>query len=222
MKTLFSLLIAVILSGSISAQLTKGRVSYDITVTSDDPQTSAFVDQMQGSTLELYFMDDKVRSEMYMGEFMTMVNIMQKGQDSTLTLMDGMMGKIAMKTTENDLDEEQKLAISKRRVDLVEGTKEIMGYTCKKAIVTNADNEESVVWYSTEIVPSHRKGQFLYDEIPGVPLQMETSWGKMKLTIVAFDFSKKVKKPEELFSLDIPKGYVFRTAQEMKKMRQGR
>lgn len=221
MKSIALLCSIVFFSSLTLAQLTKGRVSYDIVATSDDPQTAAFVQQMEGSTMELYFMDGQIRSEMYLGEFMTMINVHQQGEDSTLTLLDGMMGKIAMKTTEDDLEDEQKLAKSKRRIDLVEGTKEIIGYTCNKAIITNADGEESVVWYTTEIVPSYRDGQYLYEEIPGVPLQMETSWGKMKLTMTAFDVKKKVKKPEKLFSLDIPKGYVLRTAEEMKQMRQG-
>ncbi len=222
MKTIISVLVVFCIVSSAFSQATKGRVSYDITATSDDPQTAAFVQQMEGSTLELYFIDNMIRSEMYLGEFMTMINVTKKGEDSTLTLLDGMMGKIAMKTTEDDLEEEQQLAKSKRRIDLVEGTKEIMGYTCKKAIITSADNEESVVWYTTEIVPTFREGQYLFDEIPGVPLHMETSWGKMKLTMTAFDFKKKVKNAEELFSLEVPKGYTFRTAEEMKQMRQGR
>lgn len=222
MKTLTALFISLFFTTCILAQATKGRVSYDITASSDDPQTSAFAQQMEGSTLELYFVDGKIRSEMYLGEFMTMMNVTHKGEDTTLTLLDGMMGKIAMKTTEDDLEDEQKLAKSKRRIDLVEGTKEIMGYTCKKAIITSADNEESIIWYTSEIVPEFREGQYLFEEIPGVPLYMETSWGKMKLTMTAFDFKKKVKKPEELFNLEIPKGYIFRTAEEMKQMRQGR
>ena len=115
---------AIALSLSATAQISQGRASYDLVFSSDDQQTAAYVSQMAGSTLEIYFSGEKTRSEMYMGEFMTTINIMEKGQDTSLTLLDGMMGKIAMKTTENELEDEQKLALSERRVDLVEGTKE--------------------------------------------------------------------------------------------------
>lgn len=214
----------LIVAGTLSAygQKTKGQISYDIIVSSDDPQSSAYVDQMEGSMLELYFGDGKIRSEMYLGEFMSTTNISHKGADTTLTLLDGMMGKIAMKTTEEDLDDEQRLALTERRVDLVEGTKEIMGYSCKKALITGADDNESVVWYTEEIVPDFREGQFLYKDIPGVPLSMESQWGKMKMAMVAFDFKKKIKKPEKLFSMEVPKGYTIQTAEEMKAMRRGR
>lgn len=213
---------ALALSLSSAAQISQGRASYDLVFSSDDPQTSAYVSQMEGSTLEIYFFGDKTRSEMNMGEFMTTINIMEKGQDTSLTLLDGMMGKIAMKTTENELEDEQKLALSERRVDLVEGTKEIMGYTCKKAIVTTTDGNESVIWYTPEILPIHREGQFLIDEIPGLPLEMTANWGNMNITCVAFEFSKKLKKPEKLFDTAIPDGFTLRTSEEMKQMRRGR
>jgi GLPGLI family protein len=127
-----------------------------------------------------------------------------------------------MKTTLDDLDDEQQLALTEREVELVNETKEIMGYKCKKAIITTADDQESVVWYTEEIVPDYRSGQYLYEEIPGVPLQMEATWGKMHMTMVAFEYKKKLKKPEKLFDMEVPNGYTLRTAEEMKAMRQGR
>lgn len=206
----------------VIGQKNKGQVSYDIIVSSDDPQTSAYVDQMEGSVLELYFDNNNIRSDMYLGEIMTTTNISHKGEDTTLTLLDGMMGKIAMKTTEEDMDDEQRLAMTERRIDLVEGTKEIMGYTCKKALITGADDNESVVWYTDEIVPSYREGTYLFEEIPGVLLSMESQWGKMNMTMVAFEYKKKIKKADKLFSLEVPKGYTLRSVEEMKAMRQGR
>lgn len=210
------------LIGTISAQKTKGRVSYDVFVSSDDPQTSAYVENMEGSVLELYFGEGKVRTEMYMGDLMSTISISIDGNDTTLTLLDGMMGKIAMKTTLEDLDDEQRLAYTERDVELVEGeTKEVMGYNCKKAIVTTADENEAIVWYTEDLVPAYRGGMYLYDEIPGVPLEMSSAWGKMDMKMVAFDYSKKLKKPEKLFNMEIPKGFTLRTQEEMKEMRRG-
>lgn len=219
---IFVLFLFILGSLPVIGQKTKGQVSYDIIVSSEDPQASAYIDQMEGSVLELYFDNNNIRSDMYLGELMTTVNINQKGKDTTLTLIDGMMGKIAMKTTDEDMDDEQRLAITERRIDLVEGSKEIMGYNCKKALITGADDNESVVWYTEEIVPSYREGTYLFEEIPGVLLSMESKWGKMDMTMVAFDFSKKIKKADKLFSTEVPKGYTLRTVEEMKAMRQGR
>jgi GLPGLI family protein len=222
MKKIVFAFAIVALVGNVMGQKTKGQLSYDVFISSDDPQTSAYVDNMQGSILELYFGEGKVRTEMYMGDFMSTTSVSIDGNDTTLTLLDGMMGKIAMKTTLEDLDDEQRLAYTERDVELIEGeTKEIMGYTCKKAIITTADEKESVIWYTEELVPAYRGGMYLYDEIPGVPLEMSSSWGKMDMKFVAFDYSKKLKKPEDLFSTEIPKGFTLRTPEEMKQMRGG-
>lgn len=212
----------IALVGSLFAQNTKGQVSYDVFLSSDDPQTSAYVDNMEGSVLELYFGEGKVRSEMYMGDYMTSTSISIVGFDTTLTLLDMGMGKIAMKTTLDDLDDEKRLAYTERNIELIEDeTKEILGYTCKKAIVTTADEKEAIVWYTEELVPQYRGGMYLYEEIPGIPLEMTSTWGKMDMKMVAFDYSKKLKKPEKLFSMEVPSDYTLRTQEEMKQMGRG-
>lgn len=207
---------------SIFGQKTSGQISFDVFVSSDDPQTQSYIGNMEGSILELFFHEGKIKSELFMGEFMTTTTISHEDKDTALVLLDGMMGQIAMKSTEDDMSDEQKLAMSKRDVELVDETKEIMGYQCKKAIVTGADDKEAEIWYTTEIVPSYRGGQYMYEDIPGVPLEINSSWGKMDLKMVAFEYKKKVKKPEKVFSLEVPNGFVLRTAEEMEEMRKGR
>lgn len=219
MHKLLFLITVVFFSVSLFAQKKKGRVSYDVVMTSDDPQTSGYVSQMENSTLELYFADNKIRSEMYMGDYMTNINIVHKGKDTSLMLLDGMMGKLAMKNTLDDLEDEQRLALTERDVDLIDEEKEIMGYTCKKAIVTTPDENESIIWYTTEIVPDFRSGQYLLEDIPGTPLEMESSWGNIDMKFTAFEYKKRIRKPEKLFSMEIPRGYTLRTAEEMKEMR---
>lgn len=218
------MLTAVLLAAVFSAygQRTSGQVSYDVFVSADDPEVQSWAENMEGSILELYFHEGKVKSELFMGDFMSTTTTIEQGNDTALVLLDGMMGQIAMKSTEEDMSEEQRLAMSKRDVELVDETKEIMGYECKKAIVTGADDKETVIWYTTEIVPAYREGQYLYEDIPGVPLEIHSSWGKMNLKMVAFEYNKKIRKPEKVFSMEIPSGYVLKTAEEMKQMRGGR
>ncbi|MCC5922576.1 MAG: DUF4412 domain-containing protein [Crocinitomicaceae bacterium] len=213
---------AVLIGFTLTAQQTKGRISYDIVASSEDAQTAAFAKQMEGnSTLEIYFSDEGIRDEMYLGDFMTNISIRRKDSDTVLTLLDGMMGKVAMKSTLNDLPEEQKEAMTNRTVELVQGTKEIMGYECKKAIITTSDDNQTVVWYTPEILPAFRSGQYLMEEIPGMPLYMEGKWGNMNFQFVAFENKKKLKKPEQLFDKAIPSGYTLRSMEEMQQMRRG-
>lgn len=220
-KIIFALLTLVIVSSTF-AQKTKGRISYDVFVTTDDPQASSYVENMKGSMLELYFGEGKIRSEMYLGDLMSTVSISSKDNDTTLTLRDGMMGKIAQKSTLDDLSDEQRLAYTERSVELVEEeNKEIMGFACKKAIITTADENEAIIWYTEELLPKYRSGMYLFEEIPGAPLEMTSSWGKVDMKMVAFDFKKKLKKPEKLFNMKVPKGYTLKTQEEMEQMRRG-
>lgn len=199
------------------SQATKGKVMYDVFVSSDDPSVSAYVDQMENSLLEIFFSGNKTRTNFHMGEMMTTMTISVREQDTALVLLDGMMGKIAMKVTEDDMDDERRMALEKQEVELIEGeTKEVMGYTCKKAIIIGADGNESTVWYTEEIAPAHREGEYLNEEIPGLPLEMTAKYGKMDMKIVAFEFKGKIKKEDEVFSLEVPEGFVLKTMEEMK------
>ncbi|PWH85295.1 hypothetical protein [Brumimicrobium oceani] len=215
-KAILSIAVFMFSMTAIS-QVNKGKISYDVYLSSDDPAVAAYADQMEGSMLELTFMDGKIRSDMFIGQMMTTTSISHKGQDTTLVLLDGMMGKIAMKVTENDMDEEQRLAYEDREIELIDETKEIMGYTCKKAILTAGDANESVIWYTDEIMPSYREGQYLYEEIPGTPLEMYSKWGKMDMKIVAYEFKEKLKKTEEIFNKNVPDGFTVKTSEEMRK-----
>jgi GLPGLI family protein len=209
----------VLFSTAVFSQDVKGKVTYDVFVSSDDPATSAYVDQMDNSLLEIYFSEGKVRTNFFMGEMMTTMSTSIEGKDTALVLLDGMMGKIAMKVTENDMGDERRMAMEKKQVELIDGeTKEVMGYNCNKAIITGADEEESIVWYTTEIVPSFRKGDYLHEDIPGLPLEMNTKYGKMDLKFVAFEFKNKVKKEDEVFSLEVPEGFTLKTMEEMKQL----
>ncbi len=221
-KALFTGL-ALVISLVSFAQITKGKISYDMYFSTDDPQVSAYIDRLENSLLEIYFDEGKSRSNFFMGDLMTTNSITVEGKDTTLVLLDGMMGRIAMKVTKEDMDEEQRQSTEVESVDFVSGeTKEIIGYTCKKAIVTLKNGGKAEVWYTEEIVPPYREGQYLYEKIPGLPLEINTTYRKsMDLKIVAFEFKKKIKKPEEVFSLEVPEKYTIMTAEEMKSMRQG-
>ena len=212
--------VVLFLSMTAFSQATKGKISYDVFVSSDDAAAAGMVSQAEGSLMELTFMDGKVRSDLFIGQMMTKSTIALQDADTSLILLDAMFGRIAMKVTENDIDEEGRLAYENRQVELIDETKEIMGYQCKKAIVTVGDADETIIWYTEEIVPDYRKNEYLLEEIPGAPLEINTQWRKMDMKYVAYDFKEKLKKVDEIFSTNAPDGFVLRTAEEMKRFGQ--
>src|SRR5690606_38120181 len=118
LKSILSLTVMIV-SFTLFSQVNKGKISYDIYFSSDDPNTSAFAERMEGSVLEITFMGEMLRSDMYAGEMMTTSTVSHKNKDTSLILLDGMMGKIAMKVTDDDMDEEKRLAFENRQIELV-------------------------------------------------------------------------------------------------------
>lgn len=213
--------ILILFTGIVFSQITMGKVSYDVQLSSDDERMAAYIGQMEGSLLEIFFMDDKLRSDFFMGEMSTTSLIGNKTADNSLLLMDNMyMGKIAVQLPKDaeESDDDMSKSMTVRSVDFVDGeTKEVLGYTCKKALVTYENDFVSEVWYTEQIVPNYRKGQYVFEEIPGLPLELTGKTFGMDMKMTAFEIRKKLSKKHQAgFSLDTPKGYTERTMEELR------
>jgi len=212
------------LAVTVFSQITTGKVSYDVYLSSDNPQMSAYIEQMESSLMEIFFDGGKTRNDFFMGEMSTTHTISIQGEDTTLVLMDNMyLGKVALKVTENEEDESGEYSFKVKSVELIDGeTKEVAGYQCKKAVVTYDNDFSTEVWYTEEIKPEHRVGQYLFEEIPGMPLEMTGKNFGMDMKIVAYEVSNKLSKRQinSLFSLEIPKGYTLKTVEELRQFGQ--
>jgi len=74
---------------------------------------------------------------------------------------------------------------------LLDETKSVAGYTCKKAIITvPGENKEVIVYYSTELKPLDNYIEPLFAGIPGVVLQYvsETTNGNISFTASKISF----------------------------------
>lgn len=222
MKKIFlTLTFAVLTAISLMAQLTEGHITYKIDITSDNPDMQMAVSMMQGSTMEVYFADKNTRSEMKMGTVMTVTTITSESTGDMLMLMSGMVGQNAIKSKLDEVESKKEEA-PKMEVTLVEETKTISGYTCKKAIVTTEDGTETVYWYTSEIEVSKRGQNYLSADIPGFPMQFELNNNGMIMTMTVEKLDKKLgKKSSELFDMKIPAGYKEMTMEELMQMGMG-
>lgn len=223
-KKMFLTAMMAFLAVAVFSQITTGKVSYDVYLSSDNPQMSAYIEQMESSLMEIFFDGGKTRNDFFMGEMSTTHTISIQGEDTTLLLMDNMyLGKVALKVTENEEDESGEYSFKVKSVELIDGeTKEVAGYQCKKAVVTYDNDFSTEVWYTEEIKPEHRVGQYLFEEIPGMPLEMTGKNFGMDMKIVAYEVSNKLSKRQinSLFSLEIPKGYTLKTVEELRQFGQ--
>ncbi len=226
MKNFIVLLFAICaMSKSIvMAQITEGHISYKMDVSSDDPDMAMAASMMQGSKMEMYFKDKATRVEMNMGAMMNVTSITNENSGNVLILMGGMMGKNAVQTTIAETEQSNAENMPNYEVTFSDETKVIEGYTCKKAILTDEDGNESVFWYTEEIKMSKKGQNYLNEEIPGMAMQYDMNNGglKMTLTVTKVETALDKKTSKSLFETTVPEGYTVMTMDQLKMMGGGK
>jgi GLPGLI family protein len=219
------LLLLAIIVGSISvnyAQITQGHVTYKIDISTENPDMEMVVGMMQGSTLEVYFKEKMTRAEMKMGSMMNMTTISDEKSGKILMLMSGMMGKKAISSTTEEMSGDAAQEKPKYEVELVDETKEIAGYKCKKAILTDEEGNETVFWYTEEIEFSKKGQNYFNENVPGYPMQYEINNGGLVMGMTVTNIAKELSKSDlKLFDMKIPEGYAEMTMEELQQMGMG-
>ena len=220
MKKLVLLFAVTILSSVMSfAQMEEGHISFDIDVSSEEEGMEMAVMMFSGSTLDLYFADNKARTDMDMGSMMSMSTIMDNGTGEILMLMAGMIGEKAVKTTSEELNAEEE-ETPEYKVELTKEKKTIAGYKCKKAIVTDEEGDELIYWYTEDIKTSTPDAKSALAQLPGQALEYSIDKNGLMMsftaTKVATSLSDADKK--EKFSMEVPEGYEEMTFEEFTSM----
>ena len=188
-------------------------------MSSEDPDMAMAVMMFSGSTMDLYFANDMARTDLSFGSLMSMTTVMNSATEEVLILMGGMMGDKAVLTNseEMELDEEE---VEDPTVTLTKEKKEILGYKCKKAIITDADGNEMDYWYTEEIKTISTDSKSTISKLPGLALEYSVDREGMMMSFTA----KKVKTSldeatkESKLSMEIPDGYEEMTYEEFTSM----
>ncbi len=238
MKKLFlSLSFVLFTIVGLFAQDTEGKVTYAIELSSDDPQMQMALPMFAGSTMQMFFTENNSRTELNMGTFITTTIITDIKKDKMLMLMSGMMGQMAIPGVLSEMKEKGENSDERDpqddniegeeeqddfEVEFTDETKEIQGYTCKKAIVSNEDGIEMIYWYTEEIKFSKDGQNYFNKDVPGFPMEFETFNNGMKMKMTVTEYNKSIgKDASELFDLTIPEGYKEMSMEELEKMGQG-
>ncbi len=220
MKNLFAFAFAAMIGFTAFGQ--EGHMKYTIDVKGDDPQVEMMKSFFAGATMEMYFTDNFSRVDMNMGSMMTTKSITDLKKEETLTLMSGMMGKIAT-TTKLDSTEEggEDSEMPELDIELIDESKEIAGLKCKKAIVTTEEGEELEMWYTNDIEIKDKRGLSMANQkgLPGFPVEFSMQQGPMLMSFTMTEYNKKISA-KNLFDMTIPEGYVVKTAEELQEMGQ--
>jgi len=196
-------------------------VKYDINFETNNPEMQSQLFMLQGSTFQIFSKDELSRVEMKMGALMETTTITDLSKGEGVMIMDGMMGKQAA-TFDNLNEEEEAEDEEALKVELIDETKEILGYSCKKAVVYGEGDSEMVYWYTDEITAKKGAlGKYVNNQIPGLPLEFSIKTGEMNMNFTASEVSTKVKKSKEMFNLTIPEGYTEISFEQLQNMTGG-
>ena len=184
---------------------------------SSNPQVQAQLGMLEGSKLAIYTKGTQSRTESNMGAFITTINVIDAKKKKGILLMDGMMGKIASPYDLNQADDEND--INKAEIQFVDETKEILGYKCKKAIMSMGEEAEFTYWYTEDIkISPEAMGKYVSNKIPGLPLEYTIEQEQVTLNFVATSVENSLKETKGMFDVSVPKGYTVKTMEEISKM----
>jgi GLPGLI family protein len=201
---------------SASAKEFSGVITYKITY-----EGEALNDQMKSmmpKTMTLTVKGNKSKVEMITGMGKN-INITNGDDHTTITMMDMMGKKFAFNSTSEDIQKDMEGA-GDISVEYTNDTKEILGYTCKKAIIhMKGENEGSMTVYYTNELGSKALNfdNPQFKDIDGLMLEYEIVNSNPGFTMhfVATNVEKKKISDKEF---DIPEGYEIKTREDMKTM----
>ena len=191
----------------------KGVITYKIAI-----EGSGVTDEMKNmmpKTMTMTIMGNKARSEMVMSMGKT-ISITDGDSKETITLMDMMGQKIAIKSNYDEIKADLEKS-PKVKVEITSETKDILGYVCKKAIVTNLEDDSEIYVYYTEELGSSALNfdNPQFKDINGVMMEFEIPNEQFNMKFSAVSVEKKSVSESEF---TIPEGYQIKTKEEMQGM----
>ena len=202
MNRLFCLLILLLSSTLVQAQIREGLVKYNMTVEGDE---SGMANPLLGnSAVNVYFRQDKTVMEMA-----SPIYNMKTISDSknVLILMDAMGQKSFTRSSKAEADKQKsKSGTSGPKIEFTKEKKKILGYDCTKALATLAGkggrSTGLIIWYTDKIQGGAGLGIINADvvsKLPGMVLEVTMTQGNLRSTLKATDISTK-PIPEAIFN----------------------
>ena len=200
------ILILLSISSSLFAQISEGYIQYSIEVEAVDEsiETAQSVGLLRDSKMEIYFDQAHLRVDFKMGSMSQTQMILDFKKDSVITLAKSVYGTFATKSTIKELSYSKKEESSS--IQLFEETKVILGYTCKKAIVSTK-GIKILYWYTDQIEVEFKGNEFFDKKLPGFPLFFSKTENGVYMEYQASNIVTGLKEADIVFDLTIPVEY---------------
>jgi len=217
----FTLMAAIMLMPALLSAQKKaftGKVTYKIDF--DMAGLPEEAKSMMPTTMAMYIGSDKVKTEIItvMGNQSTIIDMDEK---THITLMNVMGQKLAIKDTFEELMAQMALS-GEYSVEITDETKEIAGYTCRKAVLKKitgeGETEEAGEAWFTDALKLHENFNFnnpQFNKIKGLMMEYGMDAGNnMKMSFTAVEVAgMKIKGAE----FEVPADYEIITREDLAK-----
>lgn len=216
LKTILSALLILVSAIVLSQKKSdfEGTIKFRIDYTEMDEAFAAYASMMPKDFI-LKIKGENSRMEQNMGMAGSSIVITNKKNKQIITLMDIMGSKYKM-LTPMETNETKEVANDYSIVYLNE-TKQIAGYTCKKAEVHNKTSGEVLtLFYSEELASDYFPNlPKEYETLKGFPMEYEIAQETMRMTITVNEVKKEKLPPSEF---EAPADYKEVTQGELMEM----
>ena len=208
MKGYYLILFIALFAVSAKAQINEGFFQYNIDVTAIDTslETKRSVSMLRNSKMTIFFDQNNYTKVIFkMGMLFTSSIILDHKTNKSLTLSKSMMGNHAIKSK---IDPNISTVDTSIIIELIDEEKMILGFKCKKAILSNRQNPQKLTyWYTNDFDIKLYNTAFINPNIPGFPLAFSTVDKGVFMEYQASNHSFKLEDKERIFSFEIPEGY---------------
>ena len=206
---LMVLLMFLTVSSFAQKTLSEGTIVYDVVVNTGNKEPQ-MADALDGATTTVYLKGSKSRTDM-VSALGTESNIYDSKTGNAIILKEYSSQKLMITLTKENWETKNK-AYSNVMFEFLPETKEINGYSCKKAIAKMSNGKTFNVYYTADVVVSNKEYNYTFKDLPGLAIQYEIEAGKTKInyTVSKIDFTAVATS-----KFDTPKtGYRVMTYEE--------
>jgi len=202
MKTIFAILVLGLVTPALAQQRVVAECTVLFKITLDDGTVDKDIsNSISKSAKTVYIKGNDSRVDLISPAIQQSV-IYDKTQNTAVVLREFGTNKFM-----NRLNKEQWLTANKQyqgmAISLVNETKTILGYECKKAMITLKDGTVFSLYYATAIIPSVKEFEYQFKDVPGFVLEYQIKESGDN-TLVNYRAEKISLSPVLASKFDIP------------------
>ena len=202
MKTIFAILVLGLVTPALAQQRVVAECTVIFKITLDDGTVDKDVsNSISKSAKTVYIKGNDSRVDLVSPAIQQSV-VYDKTQNTAVVLREFGTNKFM-----NRLSKEQWVTANKQyqgmAISLVNETKTILGYECKKAMITLKDGTVFSLYYATAIIPSVKEFEYQFKDVPGFVLEYQIKESGDN-TLVNYRAEKISLSPVLASKFDIP------------------